>query len=344
MVVVLALLWVALLGAAIIAAIPPLHGRVLRTIRWAKWPVVGKVTGAGATALLFAGSCGAFVGAAVLTPPPTPTPVVPAASSAPLTALASASPMAPPSAAPSTPSSAATATGSAPPAAPASPIGRVRAEVVRVTDGDTIRVRLDGREYAVRYIGIDTPETVDPRRDVECFGREASAFNTQMVGGKIVELEKDVSETDRFGRLLRYVYVDGRMVNEELVRNGYATASSYPPDVKHQERFRALEAEARARGVGLWAEGACAAASASPTVAPVSTPPPTATPTKTPTSTAAPTTGPASNCDPAYPDVCIAPPPPDLDCGDIPYRRFRVLPPDPHRFDGNDNDGLGCES
>jgi micrococcal nuclease len=233
------------------------------------------------------------------------------------------------------PRAAVTAAPSAPTSSPSVGAARVRAEVVRVTDGDTIRVRIEGREYAVRYIGIDTPETVDPRQDVQCFGREASAFNTQLVAGRVVELEKDVSETDQFGRLLRYVHVDGAMVNEQLVRQGYARASSYPPDVRHEGRFRTLESEARASGAGLWAPGACAAAS-SPTPAPV--PSPTTSPT------AAPRTAAPANCDPAYPTVCIPPPPPDLDCGDVPYRRFQVLPPDPHRFDGNDNDGLGCES
>lgn len=266
-------------------------------------------------------SCGGARTVVVETQPPESSAAVTPTVQASVAATPSPASAAPPSQSAGSPSPSATPTSE-----------RVSAQVVRVTDGDTIRVRLDGKELAVRYIGIDTPETVDPRRDVQCFGREASAFNAQLVGGKTVELERDVSETDRFGRLLRYVYVDGRMVNEELVRNGYATATSYPPDVKYQDRFLALEREARAKGTGLWAEGACALT-------------PTAEPTNSPTP--APATQPAnprSGCDPAYPDVCIAPPPPDLDCGDIPNRRFRVLPPDPHRFDGNDRDGLGCES
>ena len=206
---------------------------------------------------------------------------------------------------------------------------RLRATVTRVVDGDTIHVLIAGRDQTVRYIGIDTPETVDPRRSVQCFGKEASAFNATLVSGKEVELEKDVSETDQFGRLLRYVYVDGVMVNEELVRRGYAHASSYPPDVRYQDRFRSLEAEARAAGIGLWAAGACA------TPSPAVTPPPTSSPALAPTS--------PSGCSAAYPTVCIPPPPPDLDCGEITYRRFQVLPPDPHGFDG-DHDGIGCET
>ncbi len=108
----------------------------------------------------------------------------------------------------------------------------------------------------MRYIGIDTPETVDPRRPVECFGREASERNAQLVEGRSVGLERDVSETDQFGRLLRYVWVDGKMVNALLVEEGYATATVFPPDVRYAELFAALEAQAREAGRGLWS--ACA--------------------------------------------------------------------------------------
>lgn len=127
-------------------------------------------------------------------------------------------------------------------------------KVVRVVDGDTIHVLIGGRDHTVRYIGIDTPETVDPRRPVQPFGKEATERNRQLVEGKTVTLEKDVSETDRFGRLLRYVYVDGRMVNATLVEEGYARAVSYPPDVKHQELLRRLEREAREARRGLWGQ------------------------------------------------------------------------------------------
>jgi micrococcal nuclease len=124
--------------------------------------------------------------------------------------------------------------------------------VVDVIDGDTIDVLIDGRELRVRYIGIDTPETVDPREPVGCFGREASEHNRQLVERRTVGLERDVSETDRFGRLLRYVWVDDRMVNARLVEEGYATATTFPPDVRYADLFAALEAEAREGGRGLW--------------------------------------------------------------------------------------------
>jgi len=148
-----------------------------------------------------------------------------------------------------------TATPSPAAAASPTPSALEQALVLRVVDGDTIEVLLGGEELRVRYIGIDTPETVDPRRPVGCFGKEASARNRELVEGKAVALEKDVSETDRFGRLLRYVWLQDRMVNARLVEEGYATASTFPPDVRYAERFAALQAEAQEAGRGLW--GAC---------------------------------------------------------------------------------------
>ena len=123
-------------------------------------------------------------------------------------------------------------------------------KVVRVVDGDTIETEGGG---TVRYIGIDTPETVHPQKTVECFGREASNKNRELVEGKFVQLEKDVSETDKYGRLLRYVYADGLFVNEFLVKEGFAYASSYPPDVKYQDLFNIAQREAQSQNKGLWA-------------------------------------------------------------------------------------------
>jgi micrococcal nuclease len=126
--------------------------------------------------------------------------------------------------------------------------------VTRVVDGDTIEVQIDGNKYKVRYIGVDTPETVDPRRPVGYFGKEASAKNKELVEGKAVRLEKDVSDTDRYDRLLRYVYVGEMMINLELIRLGYAKVATYPPDVKYVSIFLDAEREARSTGRGLWAE------------------------------------------------------------------------------------------
>lgn len=127
--------------------------------------------------------------------------------------------------------------------------------IARVVDGDTVELE-NGQK--VRYIGINTPETVDPRRKVECFGKEASAFNANLVKGKTVRLEKDVSETDKYGRLLRFVYLeDGTFVNEILVREGYAYASAYTPDVTRKELFAEAEKDARENHRGLWALDTC---------------------------------------------------------------------------------------
>ena len=122
-------------------------------------------------------------------------------------------------------------------------------KVVRVVDGDTIKI--EGGQ-TVRYIGIDTPETVHPQKAIECFGREASNKNKEIVEGKFVQLERDVSEVDKYGRLLRYVYVDGVFVNELLVKEGFAHASSYPPDVKYQDLLVNAQKEAQSQNSGLW--------------------------------------------------------------------------------------------
>lgn len=144
-------------------------------------------------------------------------------------------------------------TGSPPPPVP--PVLTTEAKVIRVIDGDTIEVDIDGKSYKVRYIGIDTPETVHPTRGEEPYGREACAKNRELVEGKVVRLEKDVSETDKYGRLLRYVWVGDLLVNAELVRLGYAQVTTYPPDVKYQDLFLKLQREAREAGRGLWGAG-----------------------------------------------------------------------------------------
>jgi len=126
-------------------------------------------------------------------------------------------------------------------------------EVIRVIDGDTFQIETGQK---VRLIGIDTPETSDPRKSVQCFGREAYEKTKNLLEGNLVKLEKDVSETDKYARLLRYVYLGDVFVNELLVKEGYARSSSYPPDIKYQELFRTAEQEARKNSRGLWS--ACA--------------------------------------------------------------------------------------
>lgn len=128
-------------------------------------------------------------------------------------------------------------------------IAETTAVVSRVIDGDTIELSTGKK---VRYIGIDTAELTDGKRGTTCFGREAMEENTRLVLGQTVRLEKDVSETDSYGRLLRYVYVGDMMVNEALVQHGFAQVATYPPDVRYQDRFSLAGEQARRENNGLW--------------------------------------------------------------------------------------------
>lgn len=191
------------------------------------------------------------------------------------------------------------------------------AQVVNVVDGDTIDVEIDGQILQVRYIGMDAPERG------AAFGEQSTQANRQLVEGRQVVLVMDTSEADSFGRLLRYVIVGNRFANYEMVRLGFAGAMAYEPDLACHNTFVEAEQRAATAGLGFWQPTATMAInvfSVQPTQAPQQ-----------------------GNCHPSYPDACIPPPPPDLDCGDVPHRRFTVYPPDPHRFDG-DHDGIGCES
>jgi micrococcal nuclease len=133
--------------------------------------------------------------------------------------------------------------------------GRTAAAVVtRVVDGDTVAVRVDGRLDKVRYIGIDTPESVKPGTPVQCFAKAAAAENRALVEGRHVMLRFDAERRDRYGRLLAYVYrgPDALFVNAALVRLGYARTLTIPPNVAHAGLFARLAARARDRDVGLW--------------------------------------------------------------------------------------------
>jgi len=130
--------------------------------------------------------------------------------------------------------------------------------VVRIVDGDTIVARLPGGEETVRLIGIDTPETVDPRKPVQCYGVEASDRTKALLPpGTRIRLERDVESRDHFGRLLAYVHRvdDGTFVNLALAEEGYAQPLTIPPNVAYSARFAAAAADARVAGRGLW--GAC---------------------------------------------------------------------------------------
>jgi micrococcal nuclease len=232
------------------------------------------------------------------------------------------------------------------------------ATLISVSDGDTIRVDAGGREETVRLILIDTPETRDPSNPPECYGAEATAFLEGLLPrGSALYLERDVSERDRFGRLLRYVWLERGgevyLVNEATVRSGYAAQSTFPPDVKYEEQIQEAARFAREQGYGLWS--ACetdadgdtnelGGAETEPT--PGEQPPLTPVVKQTPQQTeVVDPAGGGAGCDPSYPDLCIPPPPPDLDCDyvyDQGFSHITVLPPDPHTLDGN-QDGVACE-
>jgi micrococcal nuclease len=133
-------------------------------------------------------------------------------------------------------------------------------KVTKVTDGDTIHVEIDGRNETVRLIGINTPETVDPRRAVECFGKEASARMKEIVSGQIVRLEYDDSQAlrDTYGRLLAYVYLeDEQMINRKMVAEGYAYEYTYMTPYRYQKEFRDAQRLAQSAERGLWAKDTC---------------------------------------------------------------------------------------
>jgi len=150
------------------------------------------------------------------------------------------------------------------------PGGHEMAVVTRVIDGDTIEVEISeivagpgagetspGESYDVRLLGIDTPESVRPGTPIECFGRESSAATKALLEGREIRLVKDVEETDRFERLLRYVYIGDELANARLVVNGYAAVYTYPPNVRHADLFVQLQREARDDERGLWSTETC---------------------------------------------------------------------------------------
>lgn len=143
---------------------------------------------------------------------------------------------------------------------PRAPTDLTQAPVVKIVDGDTIDVRIDGEVERVRLIGIDTPETVDPRRPVGCFGKEASERTRALLEGQTVRLEPDPSQDnrDRSGRLLRFVWLDdGRLVNLDLIAEGYAYEYTFNLPYKYQAEFRSAEQAARDAERGLWSPATC---------------------------------------------------------------------------------------
>jgi micrococcal nuclease len=143
---------------------------------------------------------------------------------------------------------------------PAMPARLPSAKVSRVVDGDTVHVLLNGKDETLRLIGINTAETVDPRRPVECFGKEASNQAKAMLSNQTVYLESDPSqqERDRYGRLLRYIWLPGgRLFNLELIAQGYAYEYTYDTPYKYQKQFKQAQQQAQSRQIGLWSPQTC---------------------------------------------------------------------------------------
>jgi len=234
------------------------------------------------------------------------------------------------------PTSMASAPGTNAPTTPATrETGAVTTTVTRIVDGDTLQVAYE--EERVRLIGIDTPEVSGGE---ECFGTQATAHAAELVPvGTEVVLRLDVEERDRYGRLLAYVWrsADGLFLNEALVRDGYASVYTVPPNVAHQDLFLAAEREAREGGRGLWS--ACTATTAPPDPVP---------PLPAPAPAAVAPAAPSSPCHPSYTGACV-PVASDVDCaggsGNGPaYVRgpVTVVGPDEYGLD-RDGDGTACE-
>jgi micrococcal nuclease len=220
--------------------------------------------------------------------------------------------------------------------------------VTKVIDGDTLSVDMNGAKETLRLIGINTPETADPRNPVECFGKEASAKANELLSGKRVRIEKDPSQGDRdkYGRLLAYVYrEDGLFFNKQMIEDGYAYEYTYNLPYKYQTEFKEVQRTAESGKKGLWAPGVCETAQAtppppSPIVSPVVATPPPTPPSTTPTPVPAPT--------PSGSYVCTYD---AYNCGDFSthaeaqavYESCGGSSHDIHRLDG-DKDGEACES
>lgn len=128
----------------------------------------------------------------------------------------------------------------------------ISAKVIRIVDGDTIEVEIDGRKETVRMLLVDTPETKKPGTPVQPMGLDAYEFTKATLEGQEVRLEKDVSERDQYGRLLMYVYLGDKMVNEMLLERGLARVAVFPPDVKYVEAFRQISRKAQEAALGIW--------------------------------------------------------------------------------------------
>ena len=158
--------------------------------------------------------------------------------------------------------------------------------VIKVVDGDTLNIDMDGKSQTIRLIGLNTPETVDPRKPVECFGKEASKKAVELLAGKKVLIEKDSSQGDydKYQRLLAYVFLeDGTNFNKWMIENGYGYEYTYDLPYKYQSEFKLAENQAKAQKKGLWADDVCQAEKPAQTATPVTKPTTTTVPAQTQT-------------------------------------------------------------
>lgn len=222
---------------------------------------------------------------------------------------------------------------------------RVSATVISVVDGDTVKVDIDGVRETLRIIGINTPETVDPRKPVECFGKEASAKAKELLSNQTIELEGDETqgERDKYGRLLRYVFLlDGTDFGKTMISSGLAYEYTYSKPYKYQQEYTDAQVDAETNGRGLWANGACdeiedsADATISSSAEPI-VPSTVAAPVMAPTTSSA-----SCSCSSN-----------SYNCSDFSTHAaaqsvydccMTQVGSDIHRLDGSDNDGLACES
>jgi micrococcal nuclease len=200
------------------------------------------------------------------------------------------------------------------------PTGR-RGRVSHIVDGDTLHATFGDQTEKIRMFAVNTPE-LNP---IECYGIEATALLAELAPiGSVVWFERGEVQLDRYDRSLYWIWIEvepgtWQLLQDAIVSAGAGEVRIYPPDDRYADWLMLRESQARAAGHGMWSACDEPTSAASMGIA-------------------------SSSCDPAYPTVCIRPlnPGGDLDCADIPHRRFQVLPPDPHNFDGDGN-GIGCE-
>ncbi|MBD2122398.1 thermonuclease family protein [Trichocoleus sp. FACHB-262] len=210
----------------------------------------------------------------------------------------------------------------------------VSGTVLSTGDGDTLRVEMNGKPVTVRLVCVDAPEAT------QTGGKEAATRLSQFLP-KNQSVQLRVVEQDRYGRTVAEVFKNGQSVNLQMVQEGRAVVyrQYLSGCAVTKDRYLQAEVKAKQRKLAFWSQanpvmpwdfraGKRGTSNPAPAVIRPTAPSPAAQ---------------TSNCSPAYPGVCIPPGPPDLDCGDISERRFQVVAPDPHRFDG-DSDGVGCES